>query len=74
MRERDPSPHRQPHGRRHRLALWLLTLALAAAGVLLLERLVARPVAAAAQEEELETFVPTEELPADSAVSFPVDI
>lgn len=25
-------------------------------------------------EEELETFVPTETLPADSSVSFPVDI
>ena len=28
----------------------------------------------AGQEEELETFVPTEKLPADSAISFPVDI
>lgn len=25
-------------------------------------------------EEELETFIPTEKLPADSAISFPVDI
>lgn len=25
-------------------------------------------------EEELEEFVPTEEVPADSAISFPVDI
>ena len=74
MREQDPNPQRPSTGRRPRLALWLLTLALATAGVLLLERLAARPVAAAAQEEELETFVPTEELPADSAVSFPVDI
>lgn len=27
-----------------------------------------------AQDDELETFVPTEKLPADSAISFPVDI
>ena len=65
---------RKPVTRRGRLLLWLATLALAAAAVLALERAAARPVAAAAQEEELETFVPTEELPADSAVSFPVDI
>jgi len=26
------------------------------------------------QEEELEEFIPTEEVPADSAISFPVDI
>ena len=74
MRTRDTLlPERDP-GRRGRLLLWLLTVALAAAGILLLERVAARPVAAAAQEEEIETFVPTEELPADSAVSFPVDI
>jgi hypothetical protein len=28
----------------------------------------------AAPDDELETFVPTEKLPADSAISFPVDI
>jgi hypothetical protein len=28
----------------------------------------------AAIQEELEEFVPTEEVPADSAISFPVDI
>lgn len=28
----------------------------------------------AKQEEELEEFVPTERVPADSSVSFPVDI
>ena len=27
-----------------------------------------------AVQEDLETFVPSEELPADSAISFPVDI
>ena len=27
-----------------------------------------------AREAEIETFVPSEELPADSAISFPVDI
>ena len=33
------------------------------------------PTAGAAQETEPpETFVPSEELPADSAISFPVDI
>jgi len=26
------------------------------------------------QDDRLETFVPTEKLPADSAISFPVDI
>ena len=57
-----------------RLVPWLITLALAAGAVFLLERALAPPLAAASEEEELETFVPTEELPADSAVSFPVDI
>lgn len=37
------------------------------------ERLVAQ-TGTEAQEEPLETFVPTEKLPADSAISFPVDI
>jgi hypothetical protein len=32
------------------------------------------PQERATQEEELEEFVPTEEVPADSAISFPVDI
>jgi len=33
------------------------------------------PAASASSEEEaLEEFVPTEEVPADSAISFPVDI
>ena len=59
---------------RFRLIPWLVVLALAAAAVFALERAFAPPAAAAAQEEELETFVPSEELPADSAVSFPVDI
>ena len=71
---RKPLSRRAAGTRRGRLLLWLATLALAAGAVLLLERAAARPLAAAAQEEELETFVPTEELPADSAVSFPVDI
>ena len=38
----------------------------------------AQDPAPAAQDEdaapELETFIPTEKLPADSAISFPVDI
>lgn len=32
------------------------------------------PQTGAGDEEELETFVPSEKLPADSAVAFPVDI
>ncbi len=32
------------------------------------------PAGQDADEQELETFVPSEKLPADSAVSFPVDI
>lgn len=34
----------------------------------------AEPQGDAVGEEELETFVPSERLPADSAVAFPVDI
>lgn len=34
----------------------------------------AEPQGGAVGEEELETFVPSERLPADSAVAFPVDI
>lgn len=32
------------------------------------------PAQSPAQDDELESFVPTEKLPADSAISFPVDI
>jgi hypothetical protein len=50
-------------------ARWiLLALATAAATLALLD------VSLRAQEEAPETFVPTEKLPVDAAVSFPVDI
>jgi hypothetical protein len=32
------------------------------------------PPASAVPEEDLEEFIPSERLPADSAISFPVDI
>ena len=52
-----------------KLSLLLLLLALALLGP-------ATPAQGPqdAEEQELETFVPSEKLPADSAVSFPVDI
>lgn len=55
-----------------RFFLWLTVFVATTAAVLGLSRALAPP--AAAQEDELETFVPSEELPADSSVSFPVDI
>lgn len=48
----------------------LLLVALSLGGVAPAET----PQTGAVGKEELETFVPTEKLPADSAVSFPVDI
>ncbi len=49
------------------LFLLLLVLALVVVGPSL-------PAQDEAAQEELETFVPSEEIPADSAISFPVDI
>ena len=58
-----------------------ILLRLIVLGLLLIALAMSRdsaPIAAQAEseteEEPLETFVPTEKLPADSAVSFPVDI
>ena len=56
-----------------RILLWLIASGLVLAAALLAARAVVPP-AVALQEEDLETFVPSEELPSDSAVSFPVDI
>lgn len=71
-RERSTSAPPSP-ARRGR---WL-ALALLAAGLLLLLATLQSPAAPAPQTEppaELETFVPSEKLSADSAVAFPVDI
>jgi hypothetical protein len=51
------------------LFLGLLVLALLLAG-----QSVPAQDEEAAVKEELETFVPSEKLPADAAISFPVDI
>jgi hypothetical protein len=54
---------------------WSLMVALLAASSLTVPNEPLQAQSAAAQEPEApETFVPSERLPADSAVSFPVDI
>jgi len=52
----------------------LFLLALVVLALLLASNLAGRSEAAAEPVEEEDTFVPTERLPADSAISFPVDI
>lgn len=54
---------------------WFLFVMLVVASLLSphAEKLVAQ-TGAEAEKEALETFVPSERLPADSAISFPVDI
>ena len=54
-------------------AVWIVLL-LAAVAVVLVLGPGPGAVTAAPEDPALEDFVPTEELPADSAVAFPVDI
>jgi len=53
----------------------MITLAIAAAAITILSLTTGSGTAAAQQEDAaLEEFIPSEELPADGAVAFPVDI
>lgn len=53
----------------------MITLAVAAAVITVIGLSTGSGTAAAQQEDAvLEEFIPTEELPADGAVAFPVDI
>ena len=56
------------------IRLVLLILLLAVCALSLPGPRLAAEASAATQEQGPEAFVPTEKLPADSAVSFPVDI
>jgi hypothetical protein len=69
----------KPRRTSSRITLGALALALAAIATLLILGSPPASIAApdnggGAPEGELEEFVPSEELPADSAVAFPVDI
>ena len=60
--------------RRTVLAVGTVVIALAVVAWIVGGPLVTRAVADESSEEGLEEFVPSEKVPADSAVAFPVDI
>jgi len=59
---------------RRRPAIWILALALGVLALAIASDDGRTGVVEAAGGESDEVFVPSEELPADSAVAFPVDI